>query len=86
MDPQVAERGAVFGRLRASGVGANVHYMPVHLHPYYRERFGTGPGLCPTAEAAYELVLSLPIFPALSREQEQVVIESVRSAVGAGSA
>ena len=40
--------------------------MPVHLHPYYRDRFGTEPGDCPVAEAAYERLLSLPMFPAMS--------------------
>lgn len=59
-------RGDVFTALRAEGIGVNVHYIPVHLHPFYRERFGTGPGLCPVAEAAYEEILSLPIFPAMA--------------------
>jgi perosamine synthetase len=59
-------RGAVFAGMRAAGVGVNVHYIPVHLHPYYRQRYGTGPGLCPVAEAASEEILSLPIFPAMT--------------------
>jgi perosamine synthetase len=71
------DRGAVFRALRAEGIGVNVHYMPVHLHPYYRERFGTGPGLCPAAEAAYERILSLPMFPAMSDRDVQDVVEAV---------
>ena len=63
------DRGAVFTALRAAGVGTNVHYIPVHLHPYYREHLGTGPGLCPAAEAAYARILSLPMFPALTDAQ-----------------
>ena len=60
--------------LRAAGIGVNVHYVPVHLHPYYREGFGTVPGLCPVAEAAYEQILSLPIFPRmLDRDVDQVL-------------
>ena len=59
-------RQEAFAALRAAGVLANVHYVPVHLHPYYRRRFGTGPGLCPRAEAAYGEILTLPIFPAMS--------------------
>ena len=50
----------------SAGIGVNVHYIPVHLHPFCRERFGTGPGLCPKAEAAYEHIMSLPIFPAMA--------------------
>ena len=60
------DRRRVFTAMRERGVGVQVHYVPVHLHPFYRERFGTGPGLCPVAEAAYERILSLPIFPALA--------------------
>ncbi len=59
-------RDGVFQALRTAGIGVNVHYIPVHLHPFYRNRFGTGPGLCPAAEAAYGEILSLPMFPALT--------------------
>jgi UDP-4-amino-4,6-dideoxy-N-acetyl-beta-L-altrosamine transaminase len=62
----VPSRDDVFARLRAAGIGANVHYVPVHLHPYYRDRLGTGPGLCPAAEEAYGRILSLPLFPAMA--------------------
>lgn len=60
------DRASVYSRLRASGIGVNVHYVPVHLHPFYRREFGTGPGLCPVAEAAYEEILSLPMFPGMA--------------------
>ena len=52
--------------LRAEGIGVNVHYIPAHLHRVVRERFGTGPGLCPVAEQAYEEIFSLPMFPSMS--------------------
>jgi perosamine synthetase len=61
-----ATRAQVFAALRAEGIGVNVHYIPVHLHPFYRTTFGTGSGLCPVAEATYEEILSLPMFPAMS--------------------
>jgi perosamine synthetase len=66
LDRLSADRGTIFAAMRAEGIGVNVHYIPVHLHPYYRERFGTGPGLCPVAEAAYERSLTLPLFPAMT--------------------
>jgi perosamine synthetase len=61
-----AERATIFAALRAEGIGVNVHYIPVHLHPFYRTHFGTGPGNCPVAEAAYQRIVSLPIFPAMT--------------------
>jgi len=72
-----ADRGEIFHRLRSRGIGVNVHYIPVHLHPYYQERFGTGPGLCPVAEAAYERLLTLPLFPAMTDQDVERVIGEV---------
>lgn len=72
-----ADRGRIFAALRAEGIGVNVHYLPVHLHPFYRKRFGTGQGLCPYAEAAYDAILSLPIFPAMSDEDAGDVVEAL---------
>lgn len=72
-----ADRSTIFSALREEGVGVQVHYIPVHLHPFYRQRFGYGPGLCPVAEAAYEQIISLPMFPAMSDEQVETVIAAV---------
>jgi len=69
-----AARARLFARLRGRGIGVNVHYIPVHLHPLYRQRFGTKPGLCPVAETAYEQILSLPLFPTLSDTQVDTVV------------
>jgi perosamine synthetase len=74
-------RGQVFAALRAEGIGVNVHYIPVHLHPFYRERFGTKPGMCPAAEAAYEQIVSLPIFPQMMDTDVEDVIRAVRKVV-----
>ena len=70
-------RAGVFERLREEGIGVNVHYVPVHLHPYYRRRFGCKPGDCPVAESVYEQLISLPIFPAMSDEDVEDVIAAV---------
>jgi perosamine synthetase len=59
-------RAKAFTHLRSRGIGANVHYAPVYLHSFYRAR-GYEPGLCPVAEAAYEQILTLPMFPAMTR-------------------
>lgn len=74
-----AERSRVFSALRQKGIGVNVHYIPAHLHPYYRERFGTGPGLCPVAEEAYENIVSLPIFARMTDQEASTVIDTVKS-------
>ena len=73
----MADRATIFAALRAEGLGVNVHYIPVHLHPFYRQRFGAAAGLCPVAEAAYERILSLPIFPAMSDQDVEDVIAAV---------
>jgi perosamine synthetase len=72
-----ADRGRVFAALKAEGIGVNVHYLPVYLHSFYRDRFGARAGLCPHAEAAYEGILSLPIFPGMSNEDVNDVIEAL---------
>ncbi len=71
-------RDRIFAALRAEGIGVNVHYLPVHLHPYYRARFGTGPGLCPAAESAYAAILTLPLFASMHEADVDDVISAVR--------
>jgi len=78
---RVPGRDRAFRELRTRGIGVNVHYVPVHLHPFYRERFGTGPGLCPVAEAAYAEILSLPLFPGLAEADQDRVIAALRETV-----
>lgn len=72
------KRAMIFQALRQEGLGVNVHYIPVHLHPFYRQQFGTGPGLCPVAEAAYEKLITLPIFPRMSSNDVEYVIGALR--------
>ena len=73
------DRNAEFSAFREQGIGVNVHYVPVHLHPYYRRRFGTGPGCCPHAERAYERLLTLPLYPRMRDEEIQAVIAAVQT-------
>jgi len=77
LDALTTDRATVFRALRAEGIGVNVHYLPVHLHPYYQRKFDTCPGMCPVAEAAYERILSLPMFPAMSDGDVGDVVEAV---------
>ncbi len=72
-------RRAFFDRLRAEGLGVQVHYVPVYLHPYYRS-LGFNPGLCPASEDYYSRAVSLPVFPRLSDDEVDSVIERVSRA------
>jgi len=74
-------RGEFFQALRSRGIGVHVHYVPVHMHPFYQNRFGTGRGLCPVAESAYEQILSLPIYPAMTDEDIEIVTNTLRSLI-----
>jgi perosamine synthetase len=74
-------RARTFRGLVERGIGANVHYIPVHLHPYYRQRFGTGPGLCPVAEDAYERIISLPMFPRMTTADVERVVTALAEAL-----
>jgi dTDP-4-amino-4,6-dideoxygalactose transaminase len=76
-DGQEARR-RLYDGLRERGVLAQVHYPPVHLHPWYRQTYGYAEGLCPAAESYYEGCLSLPCFPTLSARDQDTVIEAVR--------
>ena len=78
-----AKRAEIFAALRAEGIGVNVHYIPVHLHPFYRNRFGTNPGDVPVAEAEYRRILSLPMFPAMTDHDVADVLTAVEKTVTA---
>ena len=70
-------KGEIFSRLREMGLGVQVHYIPVYLHPHYR-RLGYTPGLCPAAEDFYRRVLSIPIYPAMSDDDLFYVVDCLR--------
>ena len=72
-----ASRADIFAALRAENIGVNVHYIPVHLHPYYQERFGYRAGDFPKAEQAYEQLISLPMFHGMSDDDVDDVIRAV---------
>lgn len=67
----------VFEELRAAGIGVNLHYIPVHTQPYYQQ-MGFKQGDYPQAEQYYQEAISLPIYPQMTEEQVQEVIEKVK--------
>lgn len=76
------DRSQVFDALRSEGIGANVHYIPVHLHPYYKQHYKTREGMCPVAEAAYRQIISLPMFAGLRDSDVNRVIAAVKEHAG----
>lgn len=72
------ERNQVIESLRAMNVGSSVHYIPLHLHPFFADSYGYAPGDFPRAEAYYEEALSLPLFPAMSENDVEYVCQVLK--------
>ena len=70
-------RKNVFEKLREAGIGVNVHYIPVYFHPYYQEH-GYQDVCCPNAEEIYSHMISLPLYPDLTNEAQDFIIEKVK--------
>jgi dTDP-4-amino-4,6-dideoxygalactose transaminase len=68
------KRKAVFERLVEKGLGVNVHYIPNHLHPYYHT-LGVKYGDFPFAERYYQRAITLPLYPSLTQQQQQTVVD-----------
>jgi len=73
-------RREVFDALREKGIGVNVHYIPVHTHPYY-QKLGFGPGDYPEAEQYYAETITLPLYPTLSDADQDYIVAVVREAL-----
>jgi len=74
-------RKEIFEALRAENIGVNVHYVPVHLHPFYQRVFGYKKGDYPTAEKYYDRAITLPIFPMMEEEDIENVIRAVQKVI-----
>ena len=63
--------------LNQRGIGVSVHFIPLHLHPFYQRKFGYKPGDFPAAEGEYQRAISLPLFPGMTEEHVQAVVQAV---------
>ncbi|MBI5412972.1 UDP-4-amino-4,6-dideoxy-N-acetyl-beta-L-altrosamine transaminase [Candidatus Peregrinibacteria bacterium] len=72
----VNSRAEIFKKLRAKGIGVQVHHLPVYYHPYYQD-LKYRKGICPVAENFYDKAISLPIYPSLSKDEQQFVIKQI---------
>jgi UDP-4-amino-4,6-dideoxy-N-acetyl-beta-L-altrosamine transaminase len=79
LDRMTRSHAEVFESLRAQDIGVNLHYIPVHTQPYYRQ-MGFGAGSFPEAERYYAEAISLPMYPTLHEEQQDLVVEALRRA------
>lgn len=74
----------VFEALRAANIGVNVHYIPVHLQPYYKSNLSFKEGDFPQAEAYYSQAISLPMFPEMTEEQQDYIVQTLGSILNHG--
>ena len=64
-----------------AGIGCSVHYIPLHLHPYWRDRYALTPAQFPHSQHAYERMVSLPLYTRMSDADVQRVVAAVRMAL-----
>jgi len=83
LDMLTINRAQFIDALKARNIGTSVHFIPVHLHPYYRDRYGWTPDQFPVAYEQYQRSLSLPLHPRLSDEEQADVIAAVLETVEA---
>jgi perosamine synthetase len=79
------DRATLIEALKERGIGTSVHFIPLHLHPYYRRTYGYEPGDLPIAEAAYEREVSLPIYPGLAPSDVDRVVAAIGSILRDGA-
>jgi UDP-4-amino-4,6-dideoxy-N-acetyl-beta-L-altrosamine transaminase len=82
VDATGPSRRSVFEKMRAAGIGVNVHYIPIHTQPYYR-KLGFERGNFPASEHYYDHAISLPLFPAMTEQQQDLVVSTLRAALSA---
>ncbi len=76
-----ASRKEIFESLQKQGIGAQVHYIPIHLHPFYKRKFGYNSGDFPIAERYYQRTITLPLFPKMSDKEVDRVIKIVKKTI-----
>jgi dTDP-4-amino-4,6-dideoxygalactose transaminase len=74
-------RNRFIEELKAANIGTSVHFIPIHFHPYYRERFSYKPGDFPVTEAVYQGLISLPLYPKMTPQDVEDVIAAVTDVV-----
>ncbi|MBC7955278.1 MAG: DegT/DnrJ/EryC1/StrS family aminotransferase, partial [Cytophagales bacterium] len=81
-DAATVDRDTFIERLYAAGIGCSVHYIPLHLQPYWRDRYGLSPAGFPHSQKAYERMVSLPLYTRMTDADVSRVVAAVRAALG----
>ena len=81
-DAAPGARDAFIDHLFAAGIGCSVHYIPLHLQPYWRDRYGLSPAQFPHSQKAYERMISLPLYTRMTDADVSRVVAAVRAALG----
>ena len=76
------DRGQFIEELKNLNIGASVHYIPLHLHPFYQNTYGYKKGDFPVTEDVYDRLISLPIYPKLTDEDREYVVNAVKKIIG----
>jgi len=81
VDESDLDRAKVISQLKEFGIGTSVHWLPLHMHPYYREAFGYKPHDCPCAMSTYPGLITLPLYPDLKPEEVEYVCRTLKGIV-----
>lgn len=81
LDKMKVGRKAIFDEIRSKNIGVHVHYIPLHLHPYYQDNFRYQKGDFPVAEEYYERALTLPLFPKMNDDDINDVVNTVKNVI-----
>jgi dTDP-4-amino-4,6-dideoxygalactose transaminase len=79
------DRAQFITELQQRGIGTSVHWMPLHMHPYYRETYGYAPGDLPVAHGLYPEIITLPLYPDMSEEDVRYVSDSIKDIIAKSS-
>jgi len=79
--PKGADRDAVFQKMRKANIGVNVHYIPVYRHSYYWNNYPVNPDDFPVTEDVFSRILTLPLFPRMTEEDVNVVVETLKASL-----
>jgi len=78
LDKLSIDRGKFIEELKEEKIGTSVHFIPLHMHPYYRDTYGYKPGDFPVAEGVFERIISLPLYPRMSKQDAKDVVDAVK--------
>jgi dTDP-4-amino-4,6-dideoxygalactose transaminase len=80
-DAAPIDRDRLIEQLFVAGIGCSVHYIPLHLQPYWRDRYGLRPEQFPHSQHAFERMLSLPLYTRMTQADVDRVVDAVRRAL-----